>query len=197
MPEPVVGLFVEDRGHAAFVEALVKRIGREGGRSLNLRVITGQCGHGRALDEFKLYQRSVIRSITGTPDFVVVAVDANCKGWNQAKAAILDSVEPDFAPPVVVACPDPHVERWYLADPDSFHQVVGASTPKERLKCERDRYKNQLRDAIRRGGHIPTLGGIEFAGEIVEAMDLYRAGRDEPSLRAFVNDARSAVRRLV
>lgn len=196
MPEFAVGLFAEDRGHAAFVQALVDRIGREEGQTLDLAVVSGQGGHGRALDEFKVYQRAVIRSVTQAPRLVVVAIDANCVGWNEARAAIRDSVEPEFVPPVVVASPDPHVERWYLADPESFHEVVGASAPRERVKCERDRYKNQLRDAVRRGGHVPTLGGIEFAQEIVNAMDLYRAGRSEPSLRAFVNDTRDAVRQL-
>jgi len=197
MPELIVGLFAEDRGHAEFVVALVKRIAREEGRSPDIRVISGQGGHGRALDEFKVYQRSVIRSITEAPNVVVVAIDANCTPWNEIRVEIRDAVDPDFVPRVVVACPDPHVERWYLADLDSFHQVVGASTRRERVKCERDRYKNQLKDAVRRGGHIPTLGGIEFARELVEAMDLYRAGRGEPSLRAFVNDMKGAIRQLI
>jgi hypothetical protein len=39
-----------------------------------------------------------------------------------------------------------------------------------------------------------TLGGIEFAEEIVECMDLYRAGKDEPSLKHFIDELRSALR---
>lgn len=196
MPESIVGLFAEDEGHAAFAGALIRRIGREEGRVLEIRLVSGKGGHGRALDEFRLYQRTVIRSVAAEPDLAVVVIDANCKGWNEARREIGAAVESGFRPPVIVASPDPHVERWYLADPESFHEVVGVSVPRERVKCERDRYKNRLREAIRGGGHIPTLGGVEFAAEIVEVMNLYRAGRGEPSLRAFVNDMRDAVRRL-
>ncbi len=197
MPEFLVGLFAEDRGHAAFLEALVSRIGREEARlAPHVRVVSGQGGHGRALDEFRVYQRSVMRSVTQTPRLVVVAIDANCKGWNEARIDARRSVEPQFPTPVVVASPDPHIERWYMADPESFHEVVGAAITQERVKCERDRYKSQLRDAVRRGGHVPTLGGIEFAREIVGAMDLYRAGQNEASLRVFVKDMRDAVRQI-
>ena len=34
-------------------------------------------------------------------------------------------MEPDFYGLLVAACPDPHIERWFLADPPSFHEVVG------------------------------------------------------------------------
>ena len=43
--------------------------------------------------------------------------------------------------------------------------------------------------------HPVTLGGVEFALELVEAMDLYRAGRNDPSLKAFLDDFRAILRR--
>lgn len=63
-----------------------------------------------------------------------------------------------------------------------------------RKKCERHRYKTVLARAIVEAGHPPTLGGIEFAREIVEAMDLYRAGRAEASLKHFVDVAIARLR---
>ena len=45
---------------------------------------------------------------------------------------------------------------------------------------------------MRSGGHPPTLGGIEFAAELVGEMDLYRAGENEPSLQHFIDDFRQA-----
>jgi hypothetical protein len=39
-------------------------------------------------------------------------------------------------------------------------------------------------------GTPPTLGGIEFARDIVEELDLYRAGKHDRSLGAFVDDLR-------
>ena len=65
-----------------------------------------------------------------------------------------------------------------------------------RRKCERNHYKRLLADAVRRGDHPPTLGGIEFATELVDAMDLYRAGKDDSSLRTFVDAFRAKLRGL-
>ncbi len=83
-----------------------------------------------------------------------------------------------------------------MADPESFAMVVGVEPPREKAKCERDRYKQQLIQAIRKGGHIPTLGGIEFAQDLVAAMDLYRAGKNDPSLGACIDACRAAIQRM-
>jgi hypothetical protein len=45
-------------------------------------------------------------------------------------------------------------------------------------------------------GEIVTGGGAEFADDIVEVMDLYRAGRAERSLRSFADDLRAALKLL-
>jgi hypothetical protein len=95
-----------------------------------------------------------------------------------------------------VACPDPHIERWYLADPESFKDVVGHRPTIARKKCARDYYKDALAKVVRKAGYPATLGGIEFAQELVERMDLYRAGRNERSLKAFVDDLRGRLRTL-
>ena len=47
---------------------------------------------------------------------------------------------------------------------------------------------------MREGGLPATRGGIEFAQERVDVMDLYRAGRANRALKAFVDDLRSALR---
>jgi hypothetical protein len=36
-------------------------------------------------------------------------------------------------------------------------------------------------------------GGMELADEIVEAMDLYRAGKNEPTLKRFADDLKAAL----
>lgn len=190
-------LFAEDQAHEAFVRPMIERIAREEGDAAAVRVVSARGGHGRAIEEFRLYQRAAERSQSGFPDLVVVAIDANCKPWNQARADIHASVDTQVSAAVIVACPDPHIERWFLADPESSCEVVGAAPRQEKYKCERGRYKMLLRDAVKDGGNPATLGGIEFAKELVDAMDLYRAGRNEPSLRAFVNESRDTLRRLL
>jgi len=94
----------------------------------------------------------------------------------------------------VAACPDPHIERWYLLDPRLFARIVGPAPPLGRKKCERGHYKQLLRKAVRDAGHPATLGGIEFARDLATHMDLYRAGKTDRSFKAFLDDLRGRLR---
>lgn len=197
MTRPVViDLFVEDRAHEEFLRPLVRRIAQEEDIAVYVRVRSGQGGHGRAIDEFRLYQTLVQRGVEQPPDLAVVGIDGNCTTFARKRREIRDATEQWFQDRLVTACPDPHVERWYLVDPDSFHNVVGHRPSVGKTKCVRDHYKAVLADAVRQGGQRPILGGIEFAAELVAAMNLYRAGRNDHSLRAFVDDLRGKLRQV-
>lgn len=197
MTEPVVvDLFVEDRAHEEFLKPLLERIAAEEGVKVEARIHAARGGHPRAIAEFRLYQRIAERRAHGVPDLAVVAIDGNCASFAQRRREIHNAIAPVFEGKIVTACPDPHVERWYLADPDSFRAVVGYRPMVGKRKCVRDHYKRLLADAVRQGGYPLTLGGIEFAAELVEAMDLYRAARNDASLRAFVQDLRGRLRQL-
>jgi hypothetical protein len=87
----------------------------------------------------------------------------------------------------VIACPDPHIERWFIADPPSFREAIGNQPKPGKKKCDRDRYKTILAKSVREAGHPSLLGGIEFAREIVDSMDLYRAGKADKSLKDFLD----------
>lgn len=196
MTEPVVvDLFVEDHAHEEFLSALVDRIANDAGRVPKIRTRSARGGHGRALAELALYQESVRRGAAepAVPDVLVVAIDANCKRLNRARREIEAKIAEPFRNRAVVACPDPHIEKWYLADPASFAGVVGATPRVGRTKCDRDRYKRILAETISKAGYPVTLGGIEFARELVGAMDLYRAGKSNPSLKLFVKELRSCL----
>ena len=121
------------------------------------------------------------------PDVLVVAIDANCKTFPQAMKMVQEAVKDEFAPIAVIACPEPHVERWFMADPPSFKDVIGVAPPLVKRKCDRDRYKSLLASTVKQAGHRTALGGIEFAGELVEAMDLKRASAADRSLHAFID----------
>jgi hypothetical protein len=88
------------------------------------------------LSELHLYQ-SVILSQQALPDLVIVCIDANCKGIRDARREIQQQIKPEIVDRFVIACPNPHVERWYLADPESFFQAVGSRPTLGRLKCEK------------------------------------------------------------
>ncbi|MDW8309663.1 MAG: DUF4276 family protein [Verrucomicrobiales bacterium] len=191
MAEPlVVHLFAEDRAHEEFLKALLMRLAAQEGRQMMLHVLAARGGHGRVLRELEIYQRSIIRAVPWLrlPDLVIVAADANCQPFAKARQNVRSALDHALRERTVVACPDPHIESWYLADPESFARVVGARPRLGRKKCERDRYKSILASTIREAGHPPTLGGIEFAKELVEAMDLFRAGKAETSLKHFLDE---------
>jgi len=53
-----------------------------------------------------------------------------------------------------------------------------------------------LAETVIKAGHPPSLGGIEFAEEIVREMDFYSAGKTENSFRLFVKNMTSALKRI-
>lgn len=169
----VVDLFVEDQAHEEFLRAMISRVAKEEHKTIRIRVRSARGGHGRALEELALYQKSVLKARyeMTMPDLVFVAIDANCNRWNVARKEIEGKVEDTFKDRLIVACPDPHIERWYLADLDSFAQVVGVRPRLRKKKCLRDYYKSILSKAVVDAGHPPTLGGIEFAEELARGMD--------------------------
>ncbi len=197
MSDPLrVDLFAEDRAHEAFVRALAGRIAREEQVSITMQTRSARGGHPRALGELRSWQTLLEKDAlpAGAPDLVVVVIDGNCGSSQGKREEIREATHSLLEERVVAGCPDPHVERWFLADPDSFHAVVGYRPVLGSEKCEREYYKKLLVDAIHEAHQPTTLGGIEFAGELVEAMDLFRAGKGDASLRAFVRDLRSGLR---
>lgn len=198
MSSPVaVDLFAEDRAHESLLRALIARIATEEGLQARVRVRSARGGHGRVLTEFRAYQQAAIAGLAGgLPQLMVAAIDANCRAFAAAHREVTDALVPDLRSICVPACPDPHIERWFLADPKAFHQVVGVGADMPQAKCERDLYKHILSQAVVKAGHPPTLGGIEFAADLVRAMDLYRAGRACSSLKHFVDELRGRLKRL-
>lgn len=190
----VVDLFVEDRAHEEFLKPLLLRIANEEKVAVEVRVRSARGGHARAIEEFRLFQRLIQKGAEAAPDFVVVGIDGNCVTFARKRDEIRDATDAAFQNKVTAACPDPHVERWNLADPHCFQAVVGHRPTVGQKKCARGYYKRILGDAVRQAGHPPTLDGIEFAAELVADMDLYRAGQNDRSLRAFVDDLRAKLR---
>lgn len=122
------------------------------------------------------------------PDLLVVAIDANCESYTAARKKVQDALVDEFRDRTVAACPDPHVERWYLADLEAFHAVVGITPKVRKDKCDRDYYKSVLASSVADAGHPPTLGGLEFARELAEALDYFRAGKADASLKHFLEE---------
>ncbi len=94
---------------------------------------------------------------------------------------------------IICAVPDPHIERWLLLDSSAFKAVFGRGCDAPDRKCERGRYKKMLVDAIRTAGITPSLGGLEFADDIVNSMDLEHSAKADDSLRYFLDQLRAVL----
>lgn len=192
----VVDVFAEDYAHEEFVGRMVQRLGEESGKALRIRSISARGGHPRVLSELKSYLENLTAGLlVEQPDVIVAAIDTNCAPYGRTRKQVSE-VLGELTEKAIIACPNPHVERWYMADPESFHAVIGSQPSLGKRKCDRAKYKAMLNKAVTSAGHPATLGGIEFAPELVAAMDLYRAGKNEKSLKHFVDDARSVLPRL-
>ena len=135
MDKPIlVDLFVEDRAHEEYLKPLVHRVVRERNKTVTVNVRSARGGHGRALSELELYQKAVAGGLGGLvmPDLVVIGIDGNCQPHRVARQSIVAKLDKPFRDRAVIACPAPHIERWFLADARAFTSVVGSS-PKVRV----------------------------------------------------------------
>ncbi len=199
MDEIRIGYFLEDIGQERFLTALVSRIAQEMGLALQklrheVRNATG--GRGVALDELRRFLRDVNHERERPFALLVVAIDGDCLSYRERRDEIRAIVEQSGYPGLVIcAVPDPHIERWYLADPCGLQQVleVGSIPEVPTYKCERGRYKQALRDAIRQTGVVAPLGGLEYGPDIAEALDLYAVGKADAGFKHFVDELQAGL----
>lgn len=190
-------LFCEDSFHERFVLALLRRFQVEEGLPVAVKVLTSRGGLPRMRSEFKDFLRDLERDRQSPPDSIIVVVDANCMGHNDRKSEMGGAIQahPRFEQLVSFAIPDPHLERWMLADPQAFRAVFqrGCTTPA--VKCAKSEYKRLLRKEISASGIDPPLGGEEYAEEIVNAMNLAYVESAESSLGLFLTEVKALFRR--
>ncbi len=192
-----IALFVEDYAHRLVIGTLLQRLSDEASVRVNLNWRSAVGGHSKVVGKFRDYLQDLDRE-GGLPDLIVVATDANCYGLNDRSRQILETAMsvPDVEDILIMAIPDPHVERWLLLDGEAFNTVFGRGCDAPDLKCNRDEYKRRLSHAIRKTGVTPSLGGIEFAEDVMQNMNIQRAMQADRSLERFVRDVRQAFNRL-
>jgi len=188
-----ISLFAEDYGHEAFLAPLVRRMAGEHGVEVQLRSYSVRGGFGKVAAEFKQYAAEVLGYREHLPDLVLVATDANRDGFANRKRDLFRIAEA-IQDRVVFAVPDPHIERWLLLDSAAFKRVLGIPCTTPDQKCARDRYKGLLVQAVAQSGATPLLGGMEYAEEIVKAMDLKRVKNYDASFCNLLEDLDSHFR---
>ena len=186
-------LFGEDSAHRQIITPLVERIASELGITLQVEWISAVRGHGRVVQALADYLSDLRNQGGGYPDLIIVATDANCQGFNRRTREFQDF---QIATSLVLAIPDPHIERWLLLDGAAFREVYGRGCNAPDQKCDRDRYKQLLTQAVYGAGREPLLGGVERATNLIQAMDINRAARADDSLNRFVTDLRRALRQF-
>lgn len=184
-----IGLFVEDYGHEAFITALIERYAKEYKLPVEVIARSVRGGFAKVVGELKDYIRDLKRQREDLLDLLVVATDSNCHGYAGRKHQI-DEVLQEFNWQAVCAIPDPHIERWMLLDSVAFKEVLGKGCAAPDQKCDKDRYKDQLLQAMRAVGISPPLGGMEYAADIVDAMDLKRMEQVDTSLGRLLGELR-------
>jgi hypothetical protein len=190
--------FVEDAAHESFIRALLGRLAREESVEVHLAFPTARGGRGRALSEFRAYQRARQSGISGhgIPDLLVIAVDCDCQPPNDCAADVIGYIDDRVFPHYVGARPRAHIEEWYQADPETFQRVVDAEPVEPDDPCEPGAYKRTLEEAVRAGGNPISHGGAEFAPDLVAAMDLNRAARRVSALGQLIEDLKAHMRRI-
>lgn len=191
-----VAIFCEDSGHEKVVAGLLQKLLPE--HDYEVHILSARHGKGRALTELGIYLTQVQRGIVPAPAAIVAAIDANCHGFNGKKDEIDKKLPSGFPShiPLIHAIPDPHVERWILIDSAAFKAVFGKGCSAPDQKCERDRYKRLLNEAIISAGGEITISWIEHAEALLEHMDIDRLSRADDSIKKFVQEVRTAVATL-
>jgi len=187
--------FCEDIAHERFIRGLIQRAAEDHGVSPpHIRVLNATHG-SKVWLEFRQYLQELAKGREPLPNVLVVVIDGNCEKPNTVRRNIEEEVRKQrLSIHLVCAVPDPHIERWYLDDQQALKSVLPEARPQKlSYKCERDRYKRALRQAIRDAEVEPLLGGAEYGEDIARTLEPSRLDR---SFRTFWKDLSAAFRNL-
>lgn len=197
-----IAYFLEDIAQEKFLRALVMRVAQEAGLShddLVEDVLNATGGSPRVRAELKTFLLDVQSASTNPYQILIVAIDSNCAKYTEVRKEIAAIVErSNYHSPVVLAIPNPYIERWYVIDPEAFKAATGATVVSKapRRHCKRDKYKRILREALLTAGIRPSLGGAEYGEEVAKRIDLYKAERTDNSFGYFARDLKQNLRKL-
>ena len=194
-----VGLLAEDTAQLRFLSPMVERVAADLGTEAKLNVVSARGGIPTMRAALSFHMEQAAKGRIEADDVLLVAQDANRRGFSAISRELRDILEAGgYYGTTVLAVPDPYIEAWYLADPQSLQTLTSSAralrTPQ---RGSRDRrYKDELSAIIAELSGDATANDDEFTLQIVSAMNLYRAGRNVPSLGSFINELRSALSRF-
>lgn len=183
-----VVLFCEDYAHEIIIGTLIARLAQEEGVDIQLDWRNTRGGFGKVKQEFREFTNDLKNHGENLPDLIVVATDSNCKGPTERGK---EFIAPDFLAgtvPLTLALPNPHIERWLLLDGEAFMRVCGKGCSAPDQKCNRNRYKKLLREAVLSACLQPTIGGLEWAKDIVRELNMERAQKSDEAFKRFTQE---------
>ena len=195
--------FLEDRAQEGFIKALVKRIATEESIAADKlhHDIRSARGGSKVIPEFRNFIKNTERVAASDIDFLVVAIDGNCKGYHDRVKQLDNYIKENhpFRGKVIYAVPDPHIERWYLMDQRALKLGIGLdkapSSPSHECKRGRSHYKQILRQALKDSNISSLLGGAEYAERFVDNIEnLESLGRQNAGFQAFLQKLRGMLR---
>ena len=176
-----ISLFAEDEAHEDFLTTLAQRFAETYRVEIAMTTYSVSGGYGRVISELKQYHRDLQSHQEALPHLILVGTDGNCKKPPEREQEIRQAIS-GFTDFVISAIPEPHIERWLLLDAEAFKTVFGKGCPAPDKKCERDRYKRLLLNAILQAGSEPSLTNFGYVADIVNAMNFQRMARRNDSL---------------
>ena len=194
MLEVDIDLYCEDIDQESLVAALVGRIARECDLNPVVHPRSVRGGKGKVREQVTARQRALSKGQAGIgmPDLLVISVDANSVGIGPTRDEVREYVDDTVTPRLAIACPDPHIERWYVADAAAFAEIVGVDPTLPKQKQSKDIYKNHLRSILEDAEIEILLGAHEIGPDIAAQMDIYAAGKADQGFKLFVDEARQA-----
>jgi hypothetical protein len=189
--------FLEDRAQEGFIKALVNRIVQDlplPAESLRHDIRSAR-GGSTVIPEFEKFMKDSIRLSPSDISLLVISIDGNCKGYNNRVRQLkkyINETHP-LIDKIAFAIPDPHIERWYILDQRAFKNGVGVDSAPQMppYKCDKEYYKNLLRQALIDCGINSLFGGSEYAENIVKSIEsLESLLHQDNSFKNFVEDVK-------
>ena len=195
MVDVSVGLYLEDLAQEKLISTLVQRVSDDVGIQVRIDVMCSTGGIPRMRRELRSFLNQYANMGVAPFDILVIVEDTDCRGESVVKRDLNEVVERSgYFGATIIASPAPHIECWYLADPVALQRITQSpqlsSIPTG--DCEKDLYKHQLAEQF--SGSL--MDGLEYAEDIVSAMDMFQAGRNVRSLGRFLQELRSALTML-
>lgn len=189
--------FLEDNAQESFIPPLVERLIIDIGGNIDnydLQVLSAR--GGGSIRAYKDFIKLAKKGRHPSADLLIVGSDGNCNGFNKRRQQLLDASKGVPFLSVIPAVPDPHIERWYLLDNSALAAASGipVQAVPPTIKCDKNHYKQMLKDVFYRNNLLPPLGGTEYGPLVTKTMDLYAAGNIDHALRDFVMQVRSWLR---